>query len=80
VAIATDPPVLLFDDPGVPLPTPSPDYVRIRSGELIGRDGTWAGALGPRRFAGGVHLEAGAVRLEDGRTVAVPIGDLERFA
>ena len=80
VAIATDPRVLLFDDPGVPLPTPRPDYVRIRSGDLIGRDGTWAGALGPRRFAGGVHLEAGAVRLDDGRTVAVPIGDLERFA
>jgi hypothetical protein len=46
----------------------------------MGRDGTWAGALGPRRFGGGVHLEAGAVRLDDGRTVAVPLGDLERFA
>jgi hypothetical protein len=80
VAIVSDPPALIFDDPGVALPTPPTDYVRVRSGELIGRDGTWAGALGPRRFAGGVHLEAGAVRLDDGRTVAVPLGDLERFA
>jgi hypothetical protein len=80
VAIVTDPPALIFDDPGVALPAPPTDYVRVRSGELIGRDGTWAGALGPRRFAGGVHLEAGAVRLDDGRTVAVPLGDLERFA
>jgi len=35
--------------------------------------------VGPRRFAGGVHLEAGAVRLEDGSIVAVPLGAPERF-
>lgn len=79
VAIVSDPPALAFEDVDVALPTPSPDLVRIRAGELAGREGTWAGPLGRRRFAGGVHLEAGAVRLADGRTVAVAIGDLERF-
>jgi hypothetical protein len=78
VAISTDPPALLFDD-DVTIPGTPPDFVRIRAGDLAGRDGHWAGALGPRRFAGGVHLEAAAVRFDDGRTVAVPIGDLERF-
>ena len=41
--------------------------------------GTWAGLAGQRRFEGGVHLEAGTVRLEDGSIVAIPIGDLEQF-
>jgi hypothetical protein len=54
--------------------------VRVRAGELAGREGTWVGPLGLRRFSGGVQLEAGAVRFPDGRTLAVPIGDLERFA
>ncbi len=79
VAIVTDPPALAFEDVDVALPAPPPGLVRIRGGELAGREGTWAGPLGRRRFAGGVHLEAGAVRLTDGRTVAVPIGDLERY-
>jgi hypothetical protein len=80
VAIVNDPPTLIFDDADVAIPTPPPDLVRVRGGELAGREGTWAGPLGLRRFAGGVHLEAGAVRFPDGRTLAVPIGDLERFA
>ena len=80
VAIVTDPPALLFDDAEVQVPTPRADLVRVRGGELAGREGTWAGPLGPRRFAGGVQLEAGAVRFADGRTLAVPLGDLERFA
>ncbi len=79
VAIVSDPPMLLFDAPEVDLPTPQPDLVRIRGGQLAGSEGTWAGVVGPRRFAGGVHLEAGAVRFEDGSVVAVPLGDLERF-
>ena len=79
VAIVTDPPALLFDAGEVTLPTPPPDVVRIRGGPLAGRVGTWSGLLGPRRFAGGVHLEAAAVHFEDGRTLAVPLGDLERF-
>jgi hypothetical protein len=80
VAIVAEPPVLLFDTDEVELPVPRPELVRVRAGQLAGREGTWAGVLGPRRFAGGVHLEAAAVRLEDGTTVAVPLGDLERFS
>lgn len=80
VAIVTDPPILAFDVPEVPTPEPPPDLVRIRAGEHSGREGRWAGSLGGRRFAGGVRLEAGAVRFADGSVVAVPLGDLERFA
>ena len=79
VAIGIDPPTLLFDAPDVIIPVPPTDLVRVRAGDLAGRDGTWVGTLGPRRFAGGVHLEAAAVRFDDGRTLAVPLGDLERF-
>ena len=79
VAIVADPPTLIFDVPEIDVPPPRPDHVRIRAGQLSGREGSWAGLVGPRRFDGGVHLEAGAVRFEDGSVVAVPIGDLERF-
>jgi len=79
VAITIDPPGLLFDAAETVIPRPPTDLVRVRAGELAGRDGTWVAALGPRRFAGGVHLEAAAVRFDDGRTLAVPLGDLERF-
>lgn len=80
VAIVADPPTLIFDVPELEVPPPRPDHVRIRAGQLSGREGSWAGLVGPRRFDGGVHLEAGAVRFEDGSVVAVPLGDLERFA
>jgi hypothetical protein len=80
VAIVADPPVLLFDLPDLPIPEPPRDLVRIRGGELAGREGRWMGVLGPRRFGGGVHLEAASVRLSDGSSVAVPLGELERFA
>ena len=78
VAIVGDPPRLVFDD-DVDVPIPAADFVRVRGGALGGREGTWAGVVGPRRFAGGVHLEAGSVRFEDGSVTAVPLGDLERF-
>ncbi|HEX2470853.1 MAG TPA: hypothetical protein VHK05_09705 [Candidatus Limnocylindrales bacterium] len=80
VAIVADPPMLIFDLPELELPAPRPDHVRVRAGQLSGREGTWTGLVGPRRFAGGVHLEAGTVRFDDGSIVAVPLGDLERFA
>lgn len=80
VALVADPPMLVFEEPELDVPTPEPDRVRIRAGQLMGREGTWAGLAGQRRFAGGVHLEAGTVRFDDGSLVAVPIGDLERFA
>jgi hypothetical protein len=79
VAIVTDPPVLVFDMPNLVIPDPPADLVRIRAGSLVGREGRFVEAIGPRRFAGGVHLEAGLVHLPDGTTAAVPLGDLERF-
>ena len=79
VAIVTDPPMLVFDRPNLVIPDPPHDLVRIRSGSLAGREGRFIEAVGPRRFAGGVQLEAGLVHLPDGTTAAVPLGDLERF-
>jgi hypothetical protein len=40
----------------------------------------WAGLAGPRRFPAGVTLEAAFVRFGGRPPVAIPIGDLERFA
>jgi antitoxin (DNA-binding transcriptional repressor) of toxin-antitoxin stability system len=79
VAIIADPPMLVFDHPDLVVPDPPADLVRIRSGPLTGREGRLVEAIGPRRFAGRVHLEAGLVRLPDGTTAAVPLGDLERY-
>jgi hypothetical protein len=79
VAIVGSPPMLVFDAPDVALPPVASDVVRVRGGSLAGREGRWAGGLGRRRFAGGVHLEAGRVRFSDGTTMAFPLGDLERF-
>jgi len=79
VAIVTDPPMLIFDVPGLVVPTPPIDLVRIRGDALGGREGRFVEAIGLRRFQGGVHLEACLVRFPDGSTAAVPIGDLERF-
>jgi hypothetical protein len=80
VAIVGDPPALVIDDPGVSLPAAAPDLVRVRSGPLAGAEGTWAGLAGPRRFPAGVTLEAAFVRFGGRPPVAIPIGDLERFA
>jgi hypothetical protein len=79
VAIVTDPPALVFDEPSVEVPPARPDLVRIRAGERAGREGRWAGLAGLRRFAGGTFLEAGWVEIEGGARVAVPVSDLERF-
>lgn len=79
VAIVTDPPMLVFDLPNLVIPAPPADLVRIRAGSLSGREGRFVRAIGPRRFPGGVHLEAGIVHLPDGTDTAVPLGDLERF-
>jgi hypothetical protein len=80
VAIVGDPPSLVIDDASVALPAPAPDVVRVRSGPLAGAEGTWAGLAGPRRFPAGVTLEAAFVRFGERPPVAIPIGDLERFA
>jgi hypothetical protein len=79
VAIVTDPPMLVFDIPGLVVPTPPPDLVRVRAGTYAGREGRFLEAIGARRFAGDVHLEAALVRFADGTSAAVPIGELERF-
>ena len=55
-----DPPMLVFDMPNLVIPDPPVDLVRIRAGALAGREGRFIAAIGPRRFAGGVHLEAGS--------------------
>jgi hypothetical protein len=80
VAIVGAPPSLVVDVPPTVLPLPSPGLVRVRSGPLAGAEGTWAGLAGPRRFPAGVTLEAAFVRFGGRPPVAIPIGDLERFA
>jgi hypothetical protein len=80
VAIVGDPPALIIDDADIELPLPPPDLVRVRSGPLVGAEGIWSGRAGPRRFPAGVTLEAGFVRFGGRPPVAVPIGDLERYA
>lgn len=78
VAIVSDPPALVFDEPDLEVLLPPADFVRVRSGPDAGREGRWLGAIGPRRFAGGVHLEAAQVMFTEGPAI-VPLGDLERF-
>lgn len=79
VAIVTDPPALVFDEPSIQLPAIAPDLVRIRAGERAGLEGQWGGLAGLRRFTDGAYLEAGWVQLGDVGTVAIPLADLERF-
>jgi hypothetical protein len=79
VAIATEPPALIFDEPDIELASPPPDFVRVRSGPDAGREGRWIASLGPRRFEHGVQLEAAQVRFAEGPAV-VALGDLERFS
>lgn len=80
VAIVASPPALVVDDPSIELPAPAPGLLRVRSGPLAGAEGDWAGLAGPRRFPAGVTLEAAFVRFGGRPPVAIPIGDLERFA
>jgi hypothetical protein len=80
VALVTDPPGLVFDEPAIEIPAAPEDLVRVRSGDRVGREGRWAGLAGLRRFADGTFLEAGWVRFEGDAPVAVPLADLERFA
>jgi hypothetical protein len=79
VAIVTNPPMLVFDLPALAIPVPPPDLVRVRGGQLGGREGRFLELLGRRRYPGGAHLESGLVQFPDGSTAAIPMGDLERF-
>ena len=80
VALLVDPPALVFDaaDP-VPVEV-DPTWGRIRSGPNAGAEGRVLGPAGLRRFAAGVHLEAAFVEIDGDDRVAVPLGDLERYA
>lgn len=80
VAVITDPPALVFDEPSLSIPTPDPGWVRVRSGPLAGQEGRWVGPAGPRRFGPGTHLEAGFVEFPGDGPVALPLNDLERYA
>jgi hypothetical protein len=80
VALLPDPACVVLEDAEVELPQPPEGLVRVRSGPFVGAEGEWAGLAGPRRFSGGVVMEAGLVRFGDRPPVAVPLGDLERFA
>lgn len=79
VALLVDPPSLVFDARGIDLPEVPSDWVRVRSGPSLGAEGRIRALVGPRRFAGGVHLEAAAVELEGAPPIELPIGDLERL-
>jgi hypothetical protein len=61
-------------------PPPAPDHVRVRGGLEAGREGRFVGLAGPQRFGSGVVAEAARVALDDGREVAIALGELERFA
>jgi len=79
VALLVDPPALVFDGAGLDLPEIPPDWVRVRSGPHLGAEGRLVEAVGMRRFAGGVHLEAARVRLDGEPPAEIPLGDLERL-
>jgi hypothetical protein len=80
VAIVGSPPALLFDPDGVAVEEEPPGTVHVRTGPLAGRRGRWAGLAGLRRFPGATHAEAGLVHFGDEPPVALPLGDLERYA
>jgi len=79
VAIVTDPPGLVFNEPAIEFDPPEPDLVRVRGGEHAGREGRWEGLAGLRRFVGGTFLEAGWVHVGGPAPVAIALADLERF-
>jgi hypothetical protein len=80
VAIVGSPPALLFDPEGVAIAPEPRGTVHVRTGPLAGRTGRWAGLAGVRRFPGATHAEAGFVQFGDDPPLALPLGDLERFA
>jgi hypothetical protein len=79
VGLVGDPPLLLLPE-DLALPVPRPDRVVVRGGPETGLEGRWLGPGGLRRVRSGITAETGLVWLDDGRTVAIPIGELERFA
>lgn len=80
VGLAADPPLLLVAADAAALPRPAEDRVRVRGGSEAGSEGRLLDLAGPHRFGAGIVLEGARVALDDGRTVVVPLGDVERFA
>ena len=78
-AILVDPPALVFDVPGLDVPTVAPDWVRARGGPNAGAEGRVLELPGIWRFPGGVHLESARVAFGDAEPVIVPLADLERL-
>jgi hypothetical protein len=76
VGLSLDPPALIFA--GERPTAADPAAVRVRHGTFAGREGTWVGGAGVRRFPAGVHLESAFVRL-GGDVHALPLADLERI-
>ena len=79
VGLTGGPPMLVTALSPGDLTRPDPGRVRVRGGPEVGREGRFAGLVGPRRLAGGIVVETARVDLDDGREVVVAIGDLERF-
>ncbi len=79
VGLVGDPALLLLPE-DLALPVPTPDRIVVRGGTEAGLEGRWLGPGGLRRCRGGITVETGLVSLDDGRTLAIPIGELERFA
>ena len=79
VGLVGDPALLLLPE-DLALPLPQPDRVVVRGGTEAGLEGRWLGLGGLRRARGGITVETGFVALDDGRTLAIAIGELERFA
>jgi len=80
VALLVDPPALVFEGEDPASVEIDRAWVRIRSGPNAGAEGRLLGPAGLRRFAAGVQLEAAFVELEGEPPLAVPLGDLERYA
>jgi hypothetical protein len=79
VGLVGDPALLLLPE-DLALRVPQPDRIVVRGGTAAGLEGRWLGPGGLRRGRGGITVETGLVSLDDGRTLAIPIGELERFA
>lgn len=79
VGLVGNPPALVTAPGAGGLPLPGPDRIRVRGGREAGRDGRFLELAGPFRHAAGIAAESARVLLDDGRTVVVALGDLERF-
>jgi hypothetical protein len=80
VGLVGGPPMLVVTPPEGSLRLPEPDRIRVRGGPEAGQEGRFLEPAGPRRLPAGVVVETARVVLDDGRTVVLSIGDLERYS